>query len=491
MTELPPTAPTEQPDPATRNIWWCGIALLIPVAMFSFAFPLIDNSDRLIDIGKLTDYRPAALAIYVLGIAVMFGAYLWALRLTRHVHSSRVLAPVVCTGVVATLTIASMYPVNAIDLFIYAVRSRIFTAYGQNPQVATPSQFPGDPYMAFSSAEWSVTGSPYGPLWNLIAAPITALTGENLTAALFGFKVLAVISVFVGAWLIGLTLQSYRLPVASGVLLYLWNPLVLWEGVGNGHNDTVMMVPILAAMLAWSRGRDRWVIPLLVVAACIKYVAVLAVPVAVVAIWRRQQPSTRLNTFVVSGVVSAAIAVASTAPFFDVGAIWRSVSEQGTIFLTSPAAVAATLLDDVLPVGVARGVVVLIGATLMALFLWLQLLLVWQSPERMPRAVYETLFVFLLVAAWNFRVWYLIWLMALAAVLPIGWPSWRAIAWTAGGLAGYAHFIWIWDWWDPGFPVIQAVGVAILTGPAVVVTLIELRWQLARRQPGHPWPGDS
>lgn len=456
--------------------------------MFAFAFPLLTSSDRLIDIGKLTDYRPAALTVYLLGKAVMFGAYLWALRLTRMAHGTRVLVPVVCTGVVATLTMSTMYPVNAIDLFIYAVRSRILTAYGQNPQVATPSQFPNDPYMAFSSAEWSVTASPYGPLWNLIAAPITALTGDNLTAALFGFKVLAVGAVFAGAWLIGQTLRARGLPVAAGVLLYLWNPLVLWEGIGNGHNDTVMMVPILAAILAWSRGRDRLVIPLLVVAVCIKYIAVLAIPVAVIAIWRRQPASTRLGTFAVSGVASVAIVVASSAPFFDPGAVWRSVSEQGMIFLTSPAAVAVTVLDNVMPVGAAKGIVTLIGVALMAAFLLVQLVLVWRDPARLPRATYESLFVFLLVATWNFRVWYLIWLVALAAVLPIGWPAWRAIAWTAGGLAGYALFIWVWDWWDPGFPAIQAVGVAIMTGPAFIVTLIELRWRLARRRPS---PGDG
>jgi alpha-1,6-mannosyltransferase len=476
---------------ATRRLWWCGILLLVPVAMFAFAFPLLASSDRLVDIGKLTDYRPEAFAVYVLGIATMFGAYLWALRLARLIHGSRALVPVVCTGVVATLTMATMYPVNAIDLFIYAVRSRIFTAYGQNPQVVTPSQFPNDPYMAYSSAEWSVTGSPYGPLWNVIAAPITALTGDNLTAALFGFKVLAVISVLAGAWLIGLTLRERGLPVAGGVLLYLWNPLVLWEGVGNGHNDTVMMVPILAALLAWSRGRDRLVIPLLVVAVCIKYVAVLAIPVALVAIWRRQPASTRLRTFVISGIASVAIGLATTAPFFDLGAIWRSVSEQGTIFLTSPAAVAVTFLDDVMANGAAKGIVVLIGVGLMAAFLAVQLLLVWADPARMPRAVYETLFFFLLVATWNFRVWYLIWLVALAAVLPIGWPAWRAIAWTAGGLAGYGLFIWGWDWWDPGFQVIQAVGVMILTGPAVIVSLIELGGQIARRQPWRRLSADS
>jgi hypothetical protein len=248
-----------------------------------------------------------------------------------------------------------------------------------------------------------------------------------------------------------------------------------------------MMVPVLAAVLAWVAGRDRFVIPLLVTAVCIKYVAVLALPVAAVTIWRRQPTASgRIRVFGFSAIVSAVVVAVSCAPFFDVAAIWSSINQQGSIFLTSPAAVALSILRDRLPEGSARPLVIAVGSGLMAIALLISLVRVWRNPAWFPRALYETMFIFLLIATWNFRVWYLIWLVALAAALPLGWPAWRAIAWTAGGLAGYALFIWVWHWWRVDFAIIQPVGVAILTGPAVVLTVAELARSVRRRRAQPP-----
>lgn len=481
------SSPPAATKAAARRLWWYGAFFLLPVSMFAVAYPLPASSDQLLDIGKLSAYRPDALAAYVVGMATMFVIYAVALRFAARGAGSSAVLPVVTTGVIAAAAMAFMYPVNAIDIFIYAVRSRIFTLYGQNPLAVPPNSFTGDPWMPFASAEWSVTVSPYGPLWNLIAAPITAFAGDNLLAALLGFKALAAIAVLGGGLLIARIAGALGLPVAAAVLLYLWNPLVLWEGIGNGHNDTVMMVPILAAVLAWVTGRDRFVLPLLVVAVCIKYVAALALPVAAVAIWRRQRTaSARFETFAFSTAVSAAVVLLSCWPFFDAAAIWSSINRQGSIFLTSPAAVALSILNDRLPEGTARPLVTGVGVSLMAVALGVALIRVWREPENLRRSLYEVMFVFLLIATWNFRVWYVIWPVALAATVPIGWPAWRAIAWSAGALAGYVLFIWIWHWWPADFAIVQAIGVAILTGPAVIVTVAELARQA--RRPGVPVP---
>ncbi|MDQ3413078.1 MAG: hypothetical protein M3509_13280 [Chloroflexota bacterium] len=477
-------APIPPSPSVTSRLWWFAAWLLCLVVMFAVSYPLVHHHERLVDIGILSEYRVLALVVYGGGIGAMFVLYLLALRTAMAATSESPLLPVVAGGVLFSVVMAALYPVNAIDLFIYAVRSRIFTTHGENPLVWTPADFPDDPLMAFASVEWSVTGSPYGPLWNLIAAPVTALAGDNLLAALIGFKLLAVLAVLAGAWLIAHTRRAAGMPVAAGVLLYLWNPLVLWEGIGNGHNDTVMMVPIVAAMLAWTTGRDRLVIPLLVVAVFLKYVAVLALPLAIVALWRRQ-PSGRQRAgwIVTSALLSLLVAGIALAPFYDPRATWSSLTAQGGIFLTSPAAVALSYLRDSLGGASATTLVTTVGTSLMAVFLLVQLALLWYRPDRFPRALFETMFVFLLIAAWNFRVWYLIWLVAPAALLPIGWPAWRTIAWTAGGLAGYVLFIWVWHWWDADFPTVQAIGVLILTGPAIVVTIIELV-QLRRSRRG-------
>nr|MBA3644303.1 hypothetical protein [Chloroflexia bacterium] len=168
-------------------------------AGFAWRYPLPNHSDTLVDIGKLADYGIAEFVGYVVGHSTMFLLYLLALRETR--HSSRGALPIVmASGGVLAAIMALMYPVNAIDLFIYAVRSRLWTSYGENPLAARPVDFPNDPFLAFASPEWADNVSPYGPLWNLIAAPITWASGDDLLQALLGFKLLAVVSVLLGGW---------------------------------------------------------------------------------------------------------------------------------------------------------------------------------------------------------------------------------------------------------------------------------------------------
>lgn len=466
--------------------------MVVPAVAFARRYPLPGNEDELTDIGKLAAYGGTEFVGYVGGLALMFLLYGLALRESGRLPARRALPAVFASGAALAAAFAWMYPVTAIDLFLYAVRSRLWTAHGANPQAALPAAYADDPWMRFASAEWADNVSPYGPLWNLIAAPITAVAGDDLLAALAGFKLLAVVSVLLGGWLIARTVGTTTPNrAASAALLFLWNPLVLWEGVANGHNDVVMAVPLLLALLAWARRWDRWVVPLLVIAALIKYVTLLLVPLAAIALWRRTPPGgARWRLVAWGGGLSLAAVAIGFAPFYDLGAARESIAAQGGIFLTSPAAVAVGLLRESVPAAEARRWVAVVGqTTVVAVVAWWALAL-WRRPERWPRGAFEALFAFLLLGTWNFRVWYLIWPLALAAVLPWGWPAGRAIAWSAGGLAGYALFIWGWHWWEADFYAVQNVAVPLMTGPAVLLTLAEA-WRVsrgARRRGKEPAP---
>ena len=70
------------------------------------------------------------------------------------------------------------------------------------------------------------------------------------------FKALAAISVLVAMVLVDqLAKRLYperRLRIA---VLFGWSPLLFFETVGNGHNDIVMVVCVLAAFALMLRGR--------------------------------------------------------------------------------------------------------------------------------------------------------------------------------------------------------------------------------------------
>jgi hypothetical protein len=395
---------------------------------------------------------------------------------SRSIAPERAFVPVLVCGVAMVAAMGAMYPVSAIDLFIYAVRSRLFTAHGVDPIAVAPIAFPDDPLMRFASAEWADDVSPYGPLWNLIAAPATWLAGDRIAIALAAFKVLAGLSILVGAWLISRIVARDRpRDATTAALVYLWNPLVLWEGAGNGHNDVVLVLPLLLAILAWQTRRDRWVIPLLVVAALIKYVTLLLIPLAVAAFWRRGQSARRRGEVLASAAAfSMAAVIAGSTPFYDLSAIRNSVEKQSDIFLTSPAAVAVDLLDRILALGSAMAAVKLVGLAIFAVTLIWWLDRIRRRSSDLTEAVSEVLFVYLLVASWQFRSWYLIWLVALAAVAGRRWLRVRVLVWTVGAMAAYALFIWGWHWWPVDFATIQRLAVLLMFGPVMLATLVGL-----------------
>ena len=150
---------------------------------------------------------------------------------------------------------------------------------GQNPLVVEPRDVIGPPLIGYSA--WPFYPSPYGPLWQGIAWAVTAITGERLLAGVLGFKL-----VLIGCHVLNTALID-RIAAGSGLarpgvaaLVYGWNPFILYETAGNGHNDIVMLTGLLLALwLLLGRRRAALPLPAATLAVLAKYVAGLWLPV--------------------------------------------------------------------------------------------------------------------------------------------------------------------------------------------------------------------
>lgn len=466
--------------------------MLIPSVYFAGRYPLRGHTDELVDIGKLSQYQRPEFVWYCLGLGVMFACYAGAAIESRRLPCTVASAFVFGVGAALAGCFAWMYPVNAIDVYIYAVRSRLWTDYGENPNAVRPEIFwETDRYMHFGMAEWAKEVSPYGPLWNLIAAPATLIGGDDIATALLVFKVISVLALIGTGWVIFHTLAAVRPEdAASGALVWLWNPLVLWEGVANAHNDIVLALPMALALAAWMRRRYALVVPLLIVAALLKFVTLLLVPFALIAVWRALADSrARMRTAVVSAVLSGAACLIAFWPFYDVESVIDSARRQSEFISTSPAAVIARWIT---PNPISSGVQDDMKRICTGLFASICagcLVWVWRRPARLPRIAFEVMFAFLLIATFYFRAWYLVWPVALVALLPIGWPFAQLTVWCAAALGTYGVYIWIWDWWGVEWVEVRAVGVVVTFGPPLMLTVAGIGvaiWTRARRGRGLP-----
>lgn len=458
-----------------HRLWLLGALMAVPLALFVLRYPLPGRTN-LTDMGYLSGYGWSEFALYAGGMIALFVVYGLALRETRRLPGGRALPVVLGWGTALSALLFWMYPATAIDVFVYVIRSRIFSTYGDNPLAHLALEYEHDPLIRALRGEWSYHPSPYGPLWNLVAAPITYLTDDDLVLGVMAFKQLAILCLLGSAWVVGRTLLRTRPEdAATGTLLLLWNPLALWEVAGNGHNDAVMVLPMALAFAAWAHRRDAWVLPLLGTAALVKVTAVLLLPVALVALWRRAGGGReRLGLALRTGALSAVVLAVSFFPFYDPGAVLRSVQDTNRIFVVSPSTMVVHALRDAVPPEVIRDSLKTAGLAVLGATLLAACAVVWRRPERLARACFEAFFVFLVLVTTYFQGWYLLWPLALAAVLPWGWPAWRMIAWTAGAMASYALFIWVRAWWIPGGPEILRAAMPVIAGPVVLLTLVEI-----------------
>jgi hypothetical protein len=187
---------------------------------------------------------------------------------------------------IAALALAVFWPSSlSVDVYGYVAYGRLHVIDGINPYVGSVRLPPGfnDP-----TAHFLTIKTPYGPLWSWVsAACVAVMSGASTWAQVVALKLLAAGATLSIAWT-GRALAEH-LEAGRGELTLValaFNPLLLIEGAGSGHNDLVMMALILAALLAVARERLRAGALIIGVAAAIKFLPLLLLPWMAARAWR-------------------------------------------------------------------------------------------------------------------------------------------------------------------------------------------------------------
>lgn len=144
------------------------------------------------------------------------------------------------------------------DIFVYAGYGRLIAAYHANPYFTKFNAFPHDPLTHLD--DWAGAIAAYGPAWLTICASFALFFGTHALRYLIAFRLLGLFAHLLNALLIYKILQKMgRSPrtIALGTLLYAWNPLALMESSLGGHNDTLMITFILWGIFLYVRGEKR------------------------------------------------------------------------------------------------------------------------------------------------------------------------------------------------------------------------------------------
>jgi hypothetical protein len=346
--------------------------------------------------------------------------------------------------VLFAVTLLPMFPGGTQDIFHNIADGRLFWRYGENPTLVPPAAHPEDPFYPHLFG-YTDLPSAYGPLWYLLAGPITALAGDGLLTNVLAQK--AVMAAFFVAtvvlvWWTARAVWSERPGVAATATVAAgWCPLLLWELPGNGHNDAVMVFFATAALAAAVRERWRWVFPLLALSVLVKFTTLLLGPVLLV--WSlRREVSRRALAFGLA--MAGLLVIAAYVPFWAGTDTLAVLRRPGMTFILSP----ATLLHGVLAGRLAEPASAhLVYLTTGALFALLYLVALWRArngPVGLLEAGFDALFGYLLLASWWFWPWYLAWLAP-----PAAWLAGTRRLWVFVLMSGAALLTYLYWWPDP------------------------------------------
>jgi alpha-1,6-mannosyltransferase len=408
------------------------------------------HEQPLLDLRRLSADEPLARWRLLGGLGALSLLYWLGWRAAMRARGRAAWALVLASAAAFGTVLLFLYPFDAADVFDNVMHGRLLAVYGANPFRQVAADFRGDPFSNYVA--WPRSTSAYGPGWELVAGAAARLAGDGIVANVVAFKLVG------GLFLTGCTaivaaLLRRRAPqrALAGTLLIAWNPLILYETLGQGHNDVAMAFWILLSIWWLARGRRVRSVLALVVGVLFKFVPLLLLPAAVlVALRSLRGTAARLRFVALTSAAAAVLVVLAYAPFWH-GPETLGVERRRGLYTSSFPAVVIALLQPSLEEGQATSHVSLAAGIATALLALQQGVLAGRAPswQSLARAAFMVLTIYLLFACLWFQQWYAVWPLAIVPLLPPGLPSWWANSFGLAVLLKPLVFEPIWLWTHP------------------------------------------
>jgi len=213
-------------------------------------------------------------------------------------------------------------PIGSTDVFFYKALSQVANPF-------TEIAIKTNPFISLGSLI-QIKYVMYAPLWitinHLLFEPIT-----NLLTAMFSYKLLTTVFHLLNFKLIIKTLKllntkNYKLHA----LLYLLNPLLLFEFVVNAHFDVIMLTFILLGIYFFVSEKYELGFLSLTLSVLIKYTAIFTIPIFALYLLTRSKLSwvIRIKRLTISGVFSLITAILTFKPYWIGTTIFEGINRQ-------------------------------------------------------------------------------------------------------------------------------------------------------------------
>jgi len=517
---------------ASTLLYALGIAARYPLAI-GLQHPRANWS-------TLVDYSFTAGLMHAGVYALLILGYMLALRLVLRLdgRSRRVAIGVIIAGwLVSSALLLGAYPGESLDIFDYSFRGRMLVESGASPLATAPVAFANRPFYEYIT--WRGQVDTYGPLWEYASATVAwavhDLAGRagSLAAYIIGYRLMAIgLMGLCGATIAAIVHRNAPRHVAGALVAWLWNPLVLITTAVGAHNDLLMVLAILIALLLFQRRYWIWGLLALAVAAHVKLTALLILPIIALWLVRRCGWLRAIRIGALALVLAIPASWLLYAPLGGWATLRRMLQERSRLLINSPADLVYRMLQErygwAEPAAwrvttLAATLLFCVGAAAVLAWFYLQnrgpraeirsrryedrreergvrrqekgaspvsrlLPLVWRLSSRLGsgddalvwRGCIAVTLAYLLFGSFWFQHWYLLWVLAPAALLPANrWALTFLPAYCLGALWSDLANIFLRAL--PGRPFtptqVEAYSVLAQVAPLLCIVIVTRLWR--------------
>lgn len=193
--------------------------------------------------------------------------------------------------------------------------------------------------------------------------------------------------------------------------------------LGDGHNNVVMFFFVLLALYLAEKHDWTAVGPALMFSALIKYVTLILGPLFLMYVLMMPAPERRkaLPQLVLGGVIAAGFAIIVYVPFWDGRQTFHWTFAEGDKSITSTALLIQLYVTQPLFHDFSGSISRLLARVAFLIPYGIVVFGTRPPMRRLQAACYQTMLLYVLIAAAWFRPWYLLWIVTLGALLPSGW----------------------------------------------------------------------
>lgn len=429
------------------------LAFIVSLCLYLLVFALPYNlftyvEDSPLSLPEIAKHEWVPAVIFLWAFAILFILYALAYFICRHHSGVWPAGLILLSGLGLALALITTFPVGASDVIDYVSHGEELAYLGANPMVTPPANIEGGVFTHFSAYRYTTSG--YGPVFTWISALVVKVMGrESLALNILGFKIVAIAAYLVQAVTIYAILKRRQPGYATaGLLLFAWNPLILYEFAANAHNDATMMAFAILGIFFWDRRRPLLMTAFLTASFLVKIPTAPLLPLFVLSA-ARQESSTRrfLTTLAGCGLASLALVGMTYLPLPNYQQALINLVDRSDLFTHSlPAIVSQALqlcgLEETTAQAVAR------TTALLTLFTWflLQLWRTWRQPSTALLRAFDTVLFLLFFTTLWFQPWYVTWLVALSALRPRATAPAQAALFSYSVLISYVVYGFVWFW---------------------------------------------